>query len=103
MRRNLQNTGLSDKSRLVRSDFVSFAAASHDTFDIAFLDPPFKAGYFEKAIVAIEPLMSDYGIIICEHPKEISLPEVISDFEVARSYRYSNVSVELYRRRKSDS
>ena len=103
VRRNLKNTGLLEKARVIRSDFVSFAASCKETFDIAFLDPPYEAGYLEKAVTAISPIMSDYGIIICEHPKDVSLPEVIADFEACRSYRYSHVSVELYRRRKSDA
>ncbi len=102
VRKNLIHTDLLSKARLVRSDFLGFTASCKEGFDIAFIDPPFKAEYFEKAIAAVSPLMSDYGVIICEHPKEISLADTIADFKISRSYRYSHISVELYRRKESD-
>lgn len=101
IRRNIENTGFTDKARVVKSDYASFAVSCRDKFDIAFIDPPYKANLFEKAIAAISPLMSDYGMILCEHPSEVSLSEQIADFELSRSYRYGKVSVELYRKRGS--
>lgn len=98
VKKNLESTGLSENARVVKADFHSFCATCRDTFDIVFLDPPYSAGYFEKAIAAVAPLMSDYGMIWCEHPKEISLPETVADFYVARSYRYGHVSAELYKK-----
>lgn len=99
IRKNLDNTGFADKSRVVKSDYASFAASCREQFDIAFIDPPYKAGLFEKAVAAVSGLMSDYGMILCEHPSEVTLSEQIADFELSRSYRYGKVSVGLYKKR----
>lgn len=98
IRKNLDNTGFTDKARVIRSDFASFTATSRDIFDIVFIDPPYKAMLFEKAVAAIEPILSDYGMVLCEHPSEVSLPEKIGGLVLSRSYRYGKVSVELYKK-----
>ena len=43
--------------------------------------------------------MSDYGVIICEHPENVVLSEEIAGFSAARTYRYGKVCVTLYRRK----
>ena len=50
------------------------------------------------AVKAVLPLMSDYGVIVCEHPPEVKLDEEISGFKIARVYRYGKVLVTLYRK-----
>ncbi|MBE6727978.1 MAG: 16S rRNA (guanine(966)-N(2))-methyltransferase RsmD [Ruminococcaceae bacterium] len=98
LKQNVKNTGFDNNSRIVKSDFASFCATSNDTFDIAFVDPPYGAGLFEQAIEKCIPLMSDYGMIFCEHPTDIKLPEIIGSYKLSRSYRYGKVAVELYRK-----
>lgn len=99
VKQNIESTGLSG-ARVVRADFVSFTASCREKFDIAFLDPPYAAGLFEKAIAACAPIMSEYGVIICEHPESAKLSEEIAGFAVSRTYRYGKVCVTLYRRKE---
>ncbi len=101
VRKNLETTGFTDKAKVLKADFTSFATTCRDKFDIALLDPPYNAGYLEKAVTAIAPLMSDYGMILCEHPSDMKLPDEIADFKIYRSYRYSKVAVDLYKKRGS--
>lgn len=98
LKQNIKNTGFENQSRVVKSDFSSFCATSNDIFDIAFVDPPYGAGLFEEAIEKCIPLMSDYGMIFCEHPTDVKTAEQIGDFKLSRSYRYGKVAVELYKR-----
>lgn len=99
IKKNLENTALSDKAKVLKGDFLSFAASCREEFDIAFVDPPYKSALFEKAIEALSPLMSEYGIILCEHPINIQLSENIKDFSLSRSYKYGKIVVDLYRKR----
>lgn len=99
VRKNLEAVGFTDKASVVRSDYASFAATSRNKFDVVFIDPPYKAMLFEKAINAVAPIMSDYGMALCEHPSDVSLPESISDLTLWHSYRYGKVCVDLYRKR----
>ena len=98
VRKNIESTAFSDKAKAVRSDYAAFAAACRDTFDIVFLDPPYSAGLLMPAVKAVLPLMSDYGVIVCEHPPEVKLDEEIGGFKIARVYRYGKVLVTLYRK-----
>lgn len=99
--KNIADCHLEAKARVVQSDYSSFCAASRDTFDYVFLDPPYDAGLLIPAVKAVLPLMSDYGAIICEHPPEVKLEEIIGGFCVDRTYRYGKVLVTVYRKDKS--
>ncbi len=95
---NIESCGFSDKARVVHTDYASFCAMSRDVFDIAFLDPPYNAGLLMPAIKAVLPLMSDYGMIVCEHPIDVMLEESVGGFSVFKTYRYGKVNVTVYRK-----
>ena len=98
VKKNLEITGLSVNTKVVQSDFSSFAAMCRDTFDIVFLDPPYAAGILCDAIKAVLPLMSDFGMIICEYPPEVTIPESVAGFSVYRTNRYGKINVSIYRK-----
>ena len=97
-RANIENCGFSDKAKIIQSDFSAFCAMSRDEFDIVFLDPPYSSGLLMPAIKAVLPLMSDYGVIVCEHPVEVCLEEAVVGFKISRSYRYGKVLLTVYRK-----
>ena len=98
VKQNIAFTGFEHRAKVFRSDYASFAAACRDTFDIVFLDPPYAAGLLMPAVKAVLPLLSDYGVIVCEHPPEVKLDEEIGGFKIAKVYRYGKVLVTLYRK-----
>ncbi len=98
VKNNIEATGFSDVARVVRSDYSLFLSRCGERFDIAFLDPPYHAKILEKALGDVCPLMSDYGIIICEQPSDVSLPQEIGGFAINRSYRYGKTAVTVYRK-----
>lgn len=91
--KNLNSTSLSDKAVVKRSDFASFCASSRESFDIAFLDPPYREGILIPAIKAVLPLMNEFSLIICEHPTDIEIPEEIGGFKISKTYRYGKIAV----------
>lgn len=98
IKQNIENTGFEDKAKVYLSDYSSFTAMSRDTFDIVFLDPPYSKGFLVPSIKSVLPLMSDYGIIICEYPPQVEIPESIGGFTVYRTYRYGKINVSIYRK-----
>ncbi len=96
IKQNLDNTGLSDKAIVTKSDYSTFALRCVQKFDIAFLDPPYQAGILEDAVFKTIPLMSEYGKIFCEHPSELKLPEKINNFKTVKVYRYGKTLVTVY-------
>lgn len=95
--KNVKLTGFEKQSKLVRSDCFSFLASNFNKFDIAFLDPPYKAGILEKVLIKTSENMSDYGIIVCEHPTDVVLPQNVGKFVVVKSTKYGKIMVTVYR------
>ena len=103
IKQNLDNTGLSDKATVTKSDYSSFALRCTQKFDIAFLDPPYQAGLLQDAVAKTIPLMSDYGRIFCEHPSELKMPEKIGDFTTVKVYRYGKTLITVYAKEVADN
>lgn len=98
VRQNLSGTPFSEKAELCRSDYKAFLSKSPGVFDIAFLDPPYSKGILSDALSRVCPVMSDYGIIICEHPKEEKMPQTVSDFGIYREYKFGKIFVSVYKK-----
>lgn len=98
VKQNLKNTPFEHKAKVIRSDFSFFTANVSEKFDIAFLDPPYHAGIIDEALHSVSGLMSDYGIIVCEHPYDVVLKEIIKSFSINKTYKYGKTAVTVYRK-----
>ena len=95
---NIKNCGFSSVSKVFSTDFESFLKNTDATFDLVFLDPPYKEGLLEKALNLVSEKMSSFGIIVCEHLKEHFPPENVGKFSVYKRYNFGRTtSVTLYR------
>ena len=99
VRENLEHCKLTDRARVVQSDALAFLAGCGEKFDIALLDPPYYAGLLEKVLPVLAQKMNVGGVIICETPSDIALPEEAGEFTKRREYRYGRVVLNLYRHR----
>ena len=95
---NLSKTGFTDKARVIKGEYTSLLASTNDRFDIAFLDPPYHIGILEKALGLVTNVMSEHGIIVCEHPTDVKVPEMIGDFALERQRKYSKIIISIYRK-----
>lgn len=95
---NIAACGFEDESSVIATDSVSFISTCNDTFDIAFLDPPYHGELYDKVMPPLVKRMSDYGVIFCEHSTDVQMPESVGDFSVSRAYRYGKVLVTAYRK-----
>ncbi len=95
---NLKATGFESQSKVTRADCFSFIASARDTFDIVFLDPPYREGLLEKTLTAVTNIMSDYGIIICERPSDMVLPETVGGFNDKKQLKFGKILVSIYRK-----
>ena len=94
--KNLENTGFADRSKVIRGDYSAVLMGMTEKFDFVFLDPPYASGFLLKALNQVQRNVSDYGTIICEHPKEQELPEETGDFYRKKLFRYGKVCISLY-------
>ena len=71
------------------------------SFDIVFLDPPYSKGHVQAALLLLPDIMTDSGVILCEHEHSDKLPEEAGAFVRTKEYRYGRISVSAYRKKES--
>ncbi len=94
---NISHCGFADKSKVVQCDAVSFLMRN-DSFDIAFLDPPYRQGLALKCLKLILPKMTDSGIVVCETSADEQLPDSVNGWGADRVRRYGKTKLTLYRK-----
>lgn len=95
--KNLETTGFRKLSKTVISNSLEYLDRTSEMFDIAFLDPPYRAGIMEDAIERVRLHMAEGGIIVCETSAEEVLPENIEGFTLKR-YKYGKIALTVYRK-----
>ncbi len=96
-RENVAACGFTKDSAVTKADSLDFLRNARLTFDIAFLDPPYRNGLIEKALPLLAPRMSERGIIVCEHEKGLVLPDEAGAFRKDKTRRYGKIEVTYYR------
>lgn len=104
VRDNLTLCGLAENATVIQGDYLSYLARGGVKYDLIFMDPPYNTGLLEKAIEAVVgfDILSEHGIMICESPKELVLPEVKLPYEVKKEYRYGKIKLTVYRRNNEE-
>lgn len=94
---NLISTGLFKKSRVTNMDYQSFLVSTKESFDIAFLDPPYSKGLASLALPLLIPKMTESGVILIEHDTSEEMPKEVGEFSLKKQYKYGRISVSAYR------
>ncbi len=94
---NLTSTGFMERSKIYAMPFKAFFRSAGTVFDIALLDPPYRYGLIQKALPALENIMSENGVIICEHERECTLPKELERFKISKLLSRSHTAVTIYR------
>ncbi len=100
LRKNIAAASFEDASRVFEGDFAAFLSGTRETFDLAFLDPPYRTGLLQRALPAVTNRMAPGGTVICEHPSDETLPDTAGEFQKERTYRYGKVMLTVYRRQQ---
>ena len=100
IRENLRLTGLSERSRVVQGDALSFLSSCGEKFDVILLDPPYHTELLEKSVKRITEfdILREHGIMVCESPLEQELPALAAPYERGKEYRYGKIKLTVYRR-----
>lgn len=98
IKKNLDKTGFSDKAEVIKTDCFYFLKTTSKKFDIAFLDPPYKLNLLSTALENVSKVMNTNGIIICEHPLDVVLPQKINGFSLKKSRKYGKINISIYRK-----
>ena len=83
---------------VVFSDAVNYLKEADKKFDVIFVDPPYKLEVYEEIvnIITSRELLNDFGIIVLESEKELSLP--LEKFSKTKFYKYGLAKVYILRK-----
>ena len=87
-----------DYTKVLRNTARRIEDGLEEPFDIILLDPPYDAGYTQKAfeLIAEGGILADGGTIVAEHRKHEELPEVLHGFTRTKERRYGVVKLSIY-------
>lgn len=100
VKENLKTCGFEKRASTFSGDALSYAELTRDTFDIVFLDPPYRKQLIDKVLPLIASKVSNGGIIVCETSNEEELPKTAGGFSLAREYKYGKIRITTYRKNK---
>lgn len=96
VRENLKKCGFTDRCELHQKAAEQFIRTARGTFDMIFLDPPYRMDILEQIIPHLLPLLSAGGKIIAEHENSCKLPEKFSNLWLQKEYFYGKIVVSVY-------
>ena len=102
VRDNLKSTKLEENAVVINMPNSAFLRTAREKIDIAFLDPPYEKKLINRSLPALTEIMSDDGIIICEHEKTARLPEEENGFKIHKTYNYGKICLTVYRKPEED-
>lgn len=103
IKQNIDKCSFDSGAKVIKTDFAGYLSMTPDVFDIAFVDPPYGKGLLAKALELLPRVMSEFGIIVCEHPVTEELPAEIDGFILHRTYKFGKIAFSVYRRKGDDA
>ena len=101
---NLLACKMENQSEVHRNDALRSLKAlgkRNIQFDLIFMDPPYKIADMIPALIEeIEKaeMLTESGMIICEHGEELNLPEQLGGFTKFRVERYGITAISFFER-----
>ena len=100
IRRNVETLGFSDIARTMNLDYaaaIDRLKADGASFDLAFLDPPYREGLSEDAVRQLfsNGLIRPGGIVVLEHAAELPPKDAPGVYRVKRTRRFGKCGYSL--------
>ncbi len=97
---NAKCLGIDGASNVICADALDESGKwlCHRPFGIVFIDPPYMAGAYEKAmgLISGQGVMSPLGIVVVERERHVSLLGSYGSLKLKRSERYGATMVDFY-------
>ncbi|NKB17019.1 MAG: 16S rRNA (guanine(966)-N(2))-methyltransferase RsmD [Pseudanabaena sp. CRU_2_10] len=65
-------------------------------FDLVYFDPPYQSDWYELAIAALPPLLTDDATVAVEHDRARLLADVIGDLVAVDRRKYGQTAIAFY-------
>lgn len=101
IRANLKATGLDSKAEVFRNEAgraLKLLSKRKYTFDLVFLDPPYRMKNVEEYLSWLEEhnMVNDDAIVVVEHDADHEYGERIGSFEQIRKSTYGDTAITIY-------
>lgn len=85
---------------LYEGDYRSFLRTIGVKADVVFVDPPYSSGYYAEVLDLVDnlDLLTDSGVVVCEHAVELQLPSEVGGLCMYDSRKIGSVNFSFYRR-----
>lgn len=96
---NFEKLGL--KAELFRCEYsqcLRTLASTNARFDLVYVDPPYQSGLYLDVLRLVQQLdlLSDDGVVVCEHPAQMHLPQNVDSLCVTRQRKVGTVNFSFY-------
>ena len=96
VKENLQKCGFTDRVEIHQKTAEQYIrTAQPHSFDMIFLDPPYRMDILSKILPDLVPLLRPEGRIIAEHEKSCEIPEKIFNLWLQKEYFYGKIVVSV--------
>ena len=97
-RENVAAAGFSEQAEVIQTEAAAFLKSSAPTmqWDLVFLDPPYRHDTIQEMLLLLEHHVAPDGKIICEHERELELPEELGVWRKKKTYSYGSIAVTVY-------
>ena len=102
IKENIEHVGFEKQSEVINMPNTAFLRTTRETFGIALLDPPYDRKLIQKSLPALTSIMSEDGVIVCEHEIECRLPEEVNGFVIAKTKKHGKTGLTIYRKPQNE-
>ncbi len=96
VRKNLENTRLSDVGTLVLGDATAFLERTGEKYSLIFLDPPYDGGFYAPVLskIAEKELLEPDGVLVLEKRADAEIP-LPRGLEMIKDRKYGKTAILL--------
>lgn len=100
LKNNIENCKAEEISSTYNNDFRKALILANREFDIIFVDPPYREGYYGEVFELVEEygLLADGGVIVAEHLNNNELSDNMHSFSRTKHKRYGTIGVDFFER-----
>lgn len=94
---NVKTCKFENESTVISADAVSFLSRNN-SFDIVFVDPPYKSSLAQKVLGKINAVLTENAFVICETDFSENLPENPDGLKIVKEKKYGKTKITVYRK-----
>jgi RNA methyltransferase, rsmD family len=100
LKNNVENCKAQEISSIYNNDFRKALVLANREFNIIFVDPPYREGYYGEVFELIEEygLLADDGVVVVEHLNDNQLSDNMGSFVKTKGKRYGTIAIDFFER-----